>query len=47
MNNVWGAGENGNLILSTKSPSYPQIKLKIELGKKRHLLMCMHFYIRN
>ncbi len=33
LHNVWGNGENGNLIFSTKSPSYPQIKLRADLGK--------------
>ncbi|MCX6139194.1 MAG: hypothetical protein NTV54_17060 [Ignavibacteriales bacterium] len=33
MPNVWGAGDNGNLILSAKAPSYPQIKLRAKLGK--------------
>jgi Capsule assembly protein Wzi len=33
MPNVWGAGYEGNLILSTKPPSYPQIQLKAKLGK--------------
>lgn len=33
MPNVWGAGYRGNLILSTKPPSYPQIKLRAKLGK--------------
>ena len=26
MQNVWGAGENGNIILSTKAPAYPQLQ---------------------
>lgn len=33
MPNVWGAGEHGNIILSDKAPSYPQIKLRARLGK--------------
>jgi hypothetical protein len=33
MNDVWGAGENGNLILSTKAPAFPQIKLRAKLSK--------------
>jgi hypothetical protein len=33
MPNVWGAGEHGNIILSAKPPSYPQIKLRAKLGK--------------
>lgn len=33
MPNVWGEGYAGNLILSTKPPSYPQIKLDMKLGK--------------
>jgi hypothetical protein len=33
MPNVWGAGEHGNIILSSKPPSYPQIKLRAKLGK--------------
>ena len=33
MQNVWGAGENGNIILSTKSPAYPQVKLHARLSK--------------
>ncbi len=32
MHNVWGAGERGNLILSDKAPSFPQIKLRARLG---------------
>ncbi|MDA0986966.1 MAG: hypothetical protein O3A55_05125 [Bacteroidetes bacterium] len=34
MNNVWGAGNRGNIILSTKAPSYPQIKISAKLGEK-------------
>jgi len=33
MPNIWGAGYHGNLILSDKPPSYPQIKLRARLGK--------------
>ncbi|MFZ4619017.1 MAG: capsule assembly Wzi family protein [Bacteroidota bacterium] len=33
MHNVWGAGERGNLIFSTKAPSFPQIKLRAKLGE--------------
>jgi len=33
MPNVWGAGYHGNLILSDKPPSYPQLKLRAKLGK--------------
>ena len=33
MPNVWGAGYNGNLILSDKPPSYPQLMMKARLGK--------------
>lgn len=33
MPNVWGAGYHGNLILSEKPPSYPQLKLRARLGK--------------
>ncbi len=33
MHNVWGAGNKGNLIFSTKAPSYPQIKLRAEISK--------------
>ena len=33
MPNVWGAGERGNIILSSKAPSYPQLKLRAKLGK--------------
>ncbi|MBI2428812.1 MAG: hypothetical protein HYV29_08465 [Ignavibacteriales bacterium] len=32
MPNVWGSGERGTIILSNKPPSYPQIKLRAELG---------------
>jgi hypothetical protein len=33
MPNVWGAGYHGNIILSNRAPSYPQIKLRARLGK--------------
>ena len=33
MQNVWGAGENGNIILSTKTPAYPQLKLHARISK--------------
>ncbi len=33
MQNVWGGGEAGNIILSTKAPAYPQLKLHARLGK--------------
>jgi hypothetical protein len=33
MQNVWGSGENGNIILSTKAPAYPQLKLHARLSK--------------
>lgn len=33
MHNVWGAGERGNIIFSTKAPSYPQLKLRARLGE--------------
>jgi hypothetical protein len=33
MHNVWGAGSRGNVILSDKSPSYPQIKLRAKLSE--------------
>ena len=33
MPNVWGAGYHGNIILSDKPPSYPQLKLRAKLGK--------------
>jgi hypothetical protein len=33
MHNVWGNGDRGQLILSNKSPSFPQIKLQMKLGK--------------
>lgn len=33
MHNVWGAGERGNIILSNKAPSFPQIKLRAPLGE--------------
>jgi hypothetical protein len=31
--NVWGYGRNGNVILSNKAPSYPQIKLRVPLSE--------------
>ncbi len=33
MQNVWGSGENGNVILSTKAPAYPELKLHARLSK--------------
>jgi Capsule assembly protein Wzi len=33
MQNVWGAGENGNIIQSTKAPAYPQLKMHARLSK--------------
>jgi hypothetical protein len=33
MNNVWGYGRNGTVILSDNAPSYPQIKMRIQLSK--------------
>ncbi len=33
MHNMWGNGDRGQLILSNKSPSFPQIKFKLKLGK--------------
>ena len=33
MPNVWGPGYHGNIILSDRPPSYPQIKLRAKLGK--------------
>jgi hypothetical protein len=33
VDNVWGAGEYGNVILSNKAPSYPQIKLRAKLSE--------------
>ena len=32
MNNIWGYGENGNVILSNKAPSYPQVKMRVNLS---------------
>jgi hypothetical protein len=32
MNNIWGYGENGNIILSNKSPSYPQLKMRVKIA---------------
>ncbi|MFH0991909.1 MAG: hypothetical protein V1799_18025 [bacterium] len=31
MQNVWGSGRNGNIIFSTKTPSYPQFKLRFPI----------------
>jgi hypothetical protein len=31
-NNIWGYGENGNVILSNKAPSYPQVKIRVPLS---------------
>ncbi len=33
MPNEWGTGQHGNIILSNKPPSYPQVKLRAKLGK--------------
>ena len=33
MNNVWGYGRNGTVILSDHAPSYPQLKLRIQIAK--------------
>ena len=33
MQNVWGYGERGNVILSRKAPSYPQFKLRVPVAK--------------
>ena len=33
MHNVWGVGEQGNIILSNKAPSYPQIKIRARLSE--------------
>ena len=33
MNNVWGYGENGNIIFSNKAPSYPQIKMRVRIAE--------------
>ncbi len=33
MPNMWGSGENGNIILSNKPPVYPQLKLHARLSK--------------
>ncbi|MBM4168415.1 MAG: capsule assembly Wzi family protein [Ignavibacteria bacterium] len=30
--NVWGVGRRGNIIFSTKAPSYPQFKLRVPLS---------------
>ena len=32
MHNVWGYGERGNLIFSTKPPTYPQVKLRVPIA---------------
>ena len=32
MHNVWGYGERGNVILSRKAPSYPQVKMRVPLS---------------
>ncbi|NUN69948.1 MAG: hypothetical protein HUU02_09590 [Bacteroidetes bacterium] len=32
MHNVWGAGERGQVILSSKAPSFPQIKMRAKFG---------------
>lgn len=32
MHNIWGTGERGNVILSDKAPSYPQIKIRAHLS---------------
>jgi hypothetical protein len=34
MDNIWGFGENANVILSNKAPSYPQIKMRVHLSDK-------------
>jgi hypothetical protein len=31
MNNIWGYGENGNVIFSKKAPSYPQLKMRVRI----------------
>jgi hypothetical protein len=33
MNNVWGYGRNGTVILSDNTPSYPQIKMRVPISK--------------
>ena len=33
MHNVWGASEQGNIILSNKAPSFPQLKIRAKLGE--------------
>ena len=33
MNNIWGYGRNGTVILSDNAPSYPQVKLRFPLSK--------------
>ncbi|HVN48357.1 MAG TPA: capsule assembly Wzi family protein [Bacteroidota bacterium] len=30
-NDIWGYGENGNIILSNKPPSYPQVKMRVHI----------------
>ena len=30
-NNIWGYGENGNVIFSNKTPSYPMFKMRVPL----------------
>ena len=30
-NDIWGYGENGNIILSNKAPSYPQVKMRVHI----------------
>ncbi|MBI2618636.1 MAG: hypothetical protein HYW57_00975, partial [Ignavibacteriales bacterium] len=32
MQNVWGFGKNGPVILSRKAPSYPQVKMRVPLA---------------
>ncbi|MCK9410351.1 MAG: hypothetical protein M0R68_14585, partial [Bacteroidetes bacterium] len=33
MHNEWGSGERGNIILSNKAPSFPQIKMRAKFGE--------------
>ena len=33
MNNIWGYGENGNIIFSNKAPSYPQVKMRVRISE--------------
>lgn len=33
MNNVWGYGKNGTVILSDNAPSYPQIKMRVPISR--------------